>query len=204
MGPLDGLQDFDLIFYSQKKIRLKENCRCRVQVVINRNISDTPKSHNTPIGSTGDKQPEATSLTNENFTFSNQAQPSPQFNGLDSDRLLQSPVESHFANTPVDTSERSSPANGFVSKDSTDLLNKELDQLEISKDDGLSAPIKPFLVRSVASIDSLLSPMDENISMFSIPTEFARKAVNENGEAFGVRSEDNSGGEVSEILWLPT
>lgn len=168
--------------------------------MINRNVPDTPKLHSAPISSAEDKQPEPTSLTNENFTFSTQAQPPSQPNGLDSDCLLQSPVESHFANTPVDTSERSSPSNGFVSKDSTDLLNKELDQLEISKDDSLSIPVKSFLVRNVTSVDSLLSPMDENISMFSIRTESEVKTVNEDEEGFGVRSVDNSGGEVRGIL----
>lgn len=142
------------------------------------------------------KRVEPTSMTNENFRFMGETEQATA-NGLEPERLLQSPVESHFAVTPVDGSERSSPANGFVSKDSTDLLNKELDQLETPVVEELSPSVKPFLVRSVASIDSLLSPMDENISMFSIRGEADNsKTLSDDGDGYR-RNVSAVGDEVS-------
>lgn len=86
--------------------------------------------------------------------------------------LLQSPVESHFALTPASSSATSSPANGFISHDCTDILNEELDQLEegtlkVEKitDDSKSVE---FIIENAVLVESLLSPTDENINMFSL------------------------------------
>lgn len=89
------------------------------------------------------------------------------------DKLLQSPVESHFALTPVTSSETSSPANGFTNQDSTDLLQQELDQLEkqqilmIEKDEKSEEVTAALELPTSISVDGLLSPTDEHVSMFS-------------------------------------
>lgn len=89
------------------------------------------------------------------------------------DKLLQSPVESHFALTPVTSSETSSPANGFTNQDCTDLLQQELDQLEKQQvlqvekvEKSEEATLGLELVTTV-SVDGLLSPTDEQVNMFS-------------------------------------
>ncbi|CAG9766655.1 unnamed protein product [Ceutorhynchus assimilis] len=97
------------------------------------------------------KQP--TGIANENFQFEKKAI-------IVDDRILQSPVESHFAVTPVDgSSHRSSPTNGFTSQDCTTLLQQELDQLDIKDNKKLE--------HQVPSVDQLLSPTEENIGIFS-------------------------------------
>lgn len=95
-----------------------------------------------------------TSITNENFRFEKK----------ETDELrLQSPVESHFAVTPVDSgSHRSSPTNGFTSQDCTTLLQEELDQLDINEKDNSAQPFE-----RLASVDQLQSPTDENVGIFS-------------------------------------
>lgn len=118
---------------------------------------------------------EPSSISNENFIFiTNQANlkqsESSDHKQLEPETYLQSPVESHFAVTPVESSERSSPANGFVSKDSTDLLNEELDLIDSGVMNMESVPQTPPNIASVASYDTLLSPTEENISMFSLKT----------------------------------
>jgi hypothetical protein len=93
---------------------------------------------------------EPLSITNENFSFTAADKPA--------EDLLQSPDESHFALTPVSDSQRSSPANGFTSKESSELLRRELDELEEKETRRMAHAV---------SIDGLMSPTDENISMFS-------------------------------------
>lgn len=71
-------------------------------------------------------QTEPLTITNENFTFQ-QSTPE-KSNNLDT--KLQSPLESHFAVTPVsNNSQSSSPANGFTSQEGSNLLQEELDHL---------------------------------------------------------------------------
>lgn len=80
---------------------------------------------------------------------------------------LQSPVETHFALTPVASSENSSPANGFTGEVCTELLKEELDQLE---KDALKLNLKEkqeILNNVTISFDNLVSPTEENINMFS-------------------------------------
>lgn len=91
---------------------------------------------------------------------------------IEDDKMLQSPVESHFALTPVTNSASSSPANGFTGVVCTELLNEELDQLEKEemKLEDLavqSSQSDEKLIPIDFSIDALLSPTDENISMFT-------------------------------------
>ncbi|XP_022920687.1 protein FAM91A1 [Onthophagus taurus] len=110
---------------------------------------------------------EPTSISNENFSFNNNnndklkndfCQETSSKDISNEDRL-QSPVESHFALTPTkNASGANSPANGFLSKDCTDILKHELDQLELQEDEDELKRTKN---------DSLLSPIDGNISMFS-------------------------------------
>lgn len=116
---------------------------------------------------------EPTSISNENFSFVTM---SPKRNDItdekgtteDHDKMLQSPVESHFALTPVTNSENSSPANGFTGVVCTDLLKEELDQLE-KETLTIEHQVKTLEISldSSIAIDNLLSPTEENISMFS-------------------------------------
>lgn len=80
------------------------------------------------------------------------------------DKRLQSPVESHFAITPA-----SSPANGFSGHVCTDLLQEELDQLEnmMRKQNLELSETEVVKVEETLSVDTLLSPTDETINMFS-------------------------------------
>lgn len=126
------------------------------------------------------RQPEPTSFSNENFTFSGSNLTEPKKTAVESSDLsgkessddaerLQSPVESHFAVTPVANSEGSSPANGFTSVDCNDLLQQELDELEQKESKQTPEKKDDVGVRFIntVSMDGLLSPTDENISMFS-------------------------------------
>lgn len=117
---------------------------------------------------------------------------------------MQSPVESHFAITPVTNSERSSPANGFTSLDCTDLLQQELDQLELQHveqtEDNVKQEKTPELnLQSTFSIDGLLSPTEETISMFLRTHEEDKQS--ENNECIGdnenvQKAENSDTGEV--------
>ncbi|XP_048524001.1 protein FAM91A1 isoform X2 [Dendroctonus ponderosae] len=96
---------------------------------------------------------DSSSMSNENFRFMKRE--------LDETKL-HSPVESHFAITPVDSgSHRSSPTNGFTSQDCSTLIQEELDQLDI-KDHQTRAALD-----RVDSIEQLLSPADEHVGIFS-------------------------------------
>ncbi|EEZ97172.2 Protein FAM91A1-like Protein [Tribolium castaneum] len=105
-----------------------------------------------PIASTKGKA-EPLSITNENFSFTKE---------------LSSPDESHFAITPPTSS---SPANGFTSKECSELLRQELDELEQK-------------MKHSVSIDGLLSPIDENINMFSLKSEEMKKPDENRGEVW--------------------
>lgn len=85
---------------------------------------------------------------------------------------LQSPVESHFALTPVLPNKSNSPANGFTSIDCSTILRQELDLLEKQHSESLKSDGK------VDCINNILSPLEENISMFSQLVE-EEKAKNE-------------------------
>lgn len=95
-------------------------------------------------------------ISNENFAFGSAKRVEEPI-----EETLQSPVESHFALTP----ETSSPANGFTSKECTDLLQQELDSLEVEHNEKTKSDSN--LLTSPA--DALLSPTDEHIDMFSSP-----------------------------------
>ncbi|KAK5637850.1 hypothetical protein RI129_000154 [Pyrocoelia pectoralis] len=132
------------------------------------------------------KLAEPTTFANENFSFTNNEINQNEIVTDDQEKQLQSPVESHFAVTPVHSSERSSPANGFMHQDSTELLKEELDLLD--KDTILSQEDKekPLngSIQSLFSFETLLSPTDENISMFSrqvdSDTSSIKKSVEDN------------------------
>lgn len=126
-----------------------------------------------------------TTISNENFSFTGEKQ-------KEEDRKLQSPDESHFALTP----QASSPANGFTSKDCTDILKQELDQLDEeevlrAKQEADKLELK---LESTYSFDTLLSPLDETISMFSRDGE---SSVNESVEGEKEEEESTNEGEVS-------
>lgn len=122
-----------------------------------------------PVGKTIAKK-EITAISNENFSFKKESENS----------KLQSPDESHFALTPVNNT---SPANGFT-KEGASLLEQELKQLDA--EDRLKNKKKKELSNS-PSIETLLSPTEDNISMFSMQEddaeEQAQEAVNEQNRA---------------------
>ncbi|CAH0552943.1 unnamed protein product [Brassicogethes aeneus] len=121
---------------------------------------------------TDNNKPEPTSISNENFSLtisktpSNPAEPSSEKKD-EVERLLQSPDESHFALTPVTNSQSSSPANGFTCQESNTLLQEELDQLAKQDDVETNSSGSDFVITNSASLDCLMSPTDENISMFT-------------------------------------
>ena len=148
------------------------------------------------------RQDELTSIINDNFTFEHSK--TSKHNQVDKvvndvkgnvpeerEKLLQSPVESHFALTPVIGSETSSPANGFTSQDCTKLLNDELDQLE--RDTlkmKISVENKPteLGIQIVMHEDTLLSPNEDSINMFTID-----KRDRDEIPSSGGNCEDNKG-----------
>ena len=132
---------------------------------------------------------EPLSITNENFSFN-----SVKSKKEKQEAELQSPDESHFALTPVANSQCSSPANGFTSKECSELLQQELDELEQKE---LSKEAKDEAVPSVVSIDGLMSPTEENISMFS--RNEAEESIVEEKED---KVEDENYGEVSVVYGL--
>lgn len=83
---------------------------------------------------------------------------------------LQSPIESHFAITPTTDSKTSSPANGFTSVESGQLLCEELDSLNVtnkrndtheSKESIVSDDFVP--IHSTASIENLKHSSKDSI-----------------------------------------
>lgn len=104
-------------------------------------------------------------ISNENFTFENENNTKNIVQEENVEKALLSPVESHFALTPVSTSETSSPANGFTNQECTDLLQQELDSLEIQENENLKK-VDVEVVKAPPTADSLLSPTDEHIDMF--------------------------------------
>lgn len=129
-------------------------------------IVDTSKTKSKPNSSQPKNEP--TSITNENFRFPDKSIKEP----LDSEKLLQSPIETHFANTPVSEGSHS-PANGFTSQDCSEILCQELDKLD--KEQILSVQTdaqKPTELKlDMVTIESIMSPTEENISMFTITKE---------------------------------
>lgn len=167
------------------------------------------------------KYTEPTSISNENFSFVNEnknVQDKSRIQNTaetqnsdyeDFEKLLQSPVESHFALTPVTNSETSSPANGFTNQDCTDLLQQELDKLEeqqqvlqvekVEKSQEITVGLE--LVTTV-SVDGLLSPTDEQVNMFSRNSRNRDDvveigAIGDNCNIQGIQSTNS--GEVSRI-----
>lgn len=113
-------------------------------------------------------------IANENFAFESEN------NTVNKEQVeLQSPVESHFALTPVNNSESSSPANGFTNQESTELLQEELDKLEILENS------------KKTKADALLSPTDEHINMFSRASDKEKEPIGD-----GVEVDSNPNGEV--------
>ncbi|KAI4458818.1 protein fam91a1 [Holotrichia oblita] len=146
--------------------------------------------------SNGSIQP--TSISNENFRFNPNKSPNNTENNNskileDKEMKLQSPVESHFALTPASSSATSSPANGFISHDCTDILNEELDQLEegttltIEKTTNENGKSVEFTIENTVLVESLLSPTDENINMFSLEGKEALEECGGSGDT--VKSE---------------
>lgn len=151
-----------------------------------------------------------TSITNENFHFANNiTKPIPDGDNIKSleDTKLQSPVESHFALTPASSSATSSPANGFISHDCTDILKEELDQLEegtlkVEKMADDSKGVE-FTIENTVLVESLLSPTDENINMFSLEgKEAIEKCSKGSGDAIKNVSEVYQGEVGFQIIRL--
>lgn len=144
-----------------------------------------------------DKVPNA--ISNENFCFANEIlnkTESKQSTEVDEKRL-QSPVESHFALTPVTSSEASSPANGFSGHVCTDLLQEELDQLENSmkiKDINV-VDTKEHKLENSFSIETLTTPSEEHINMFSRHLENENLAKLDKG-GDGSNTKHSESGEV--------
>lgn len=128
-----------------------------------------------------------TTISNENFNFekvdvnpvSQESEKSmqnhvPTLNTSDkfsSADELQSPNESHFSITPVKTVSETSPSNCFTSSDCDDILREELDNLEISNNTKCETNKCEKKINNILTSDDLMSPLDENISMFSIVGE---------------------------------
>lgn len=109
--------------------------------------------------------PAPTAISNENFSFV--ADKVGNTAGDVTEERLQSPVESHFALTPVGGgSDSSSPGNGFSGGHvCTDLLQEELDQLENSMK--LQTATQPIRIDASFSVETLATPSEEHINMFS-------------------------------------
>lgn len=109
------------------------------------------------------------SITNENFKLMAYGENvnSKALLRDDTNKKLQSPVESHFALTPTTNSESSSPKNGFTSIEGTNLLQEELDQLAFNEEK-IHTEINQTISSGKSSLfaDGFQSPTDENISMF--------------------------------------
>lgn len=122
---------------------------------------------------------------------------------------LQSPIESHFALTPIVQSKTHSPANGFTSVDCSNILCQELDQLEKQVDTGeTSGSDSSNLVMeadnwdidwkneseksNLETIDNLLSPVDENISMFAQLPGAGKSADNAESVSGNVIEQNNA------------
>lgn len=137
----------------------------------------------------GSTQP--TSISNENFRFNPNKSPNSieNNNSKTLEDKLQSPVESHFALTPASSSATSSPANGFISHDCTDILNEELDQLEegttltVEKITNESGKSVEFTIENTVLVESLLSPTNENINMFSVEGKEALEECSGSGDS---------------------
>ncbi|KAK9686379.1 FAM91 C-terminus [Popillia japonica] len=137
----------------------------------------------------GSTQP--TSISNENFRFNPNKSPNSieNNNSKTLEDKLQSPVESHFALTPASSSATSSPANGFISHDCTDILNEELDQLEegttltVEKITNESGKSVEFTIENTVLVESLLSPTNENINMFSLEGKEALEECSGSGDS---------------------
>lgn len=109
------------------------------------------------------------------------------------DKRLQSPVESHFAITPA-----SSPANGFSGHVCTDLLQEELDQLEnMMRKQNLELNETVVNVEATLSDDTLLSPTDETINMFSRNKNKNASCENMEEENSSLTLAPNNKGEVN-------
>lgn len=125
---------------------------------------------------------ESTAICNENFCFPEKRTKDPESPKIspekaleEAEKLLQSPIETHFAVTPVSQSKAPSPTNGFTSHDCSDLLCQELDKLDqeqilsvqkVTLEDGNGKPTE-LKLDTILSLDTLMSPTEENISMFS-------------------------------------
>lgn len=133
-----------------------------------------------------------TTLSNDNFSFAKktavneiesellQDMPTDEIKASDVSTIdkLQSPDESHFSITPVKSSHSGySPSNCFTSSDCNEILQEELDNLEINSQIKCETQACQNMCetetsqkkgRTVLTADELLSPLDENISMFSI------------------------------------
>lgn len=130
------------------------------------------------------KKNQVLTITNENFSLSEKQKQTKA-------EELQSPDESHFANTPTSQSS-SSPANGLTNQECSELLLQELEKLE-EKDrvDDTSSVIG--LTDTTPTLDALMSPIDENVSMFCI------KPVDGGGDQLEIGDEEKqeNNGEVS-------
>lgn len=104
--------------------------------------------------------------------------PSEEFSKAINNRL-QSPIESHFAVTPITESKTGSPANGFTSSDCGELLCQELDSLVLNEE-LKSRPSKENiagnddLIHSMSpSIEELVLKKDDNNSKESISSKLS-------------------------------
>ncbi|KAJ8985709.1 hypothetical protein NQ317_014358 [Molorchus minor] len=160
-------------------------------------------------------QSEALSIANENFSLKSEEnspkkaddkptgdQSGKKIDKPEMERCLQSPDEGHFALTPVTSSQSSSPANGFTSQECTDLLQEELDQLVISEEvkETRGNMVLELNLKSSASVEQLVSPGEENISMFTRDDENQTETTNEQSAKENKKEEPENRAEVWTLL----
>lgn len=152
-------------------------------VIDNQNVFEKPTDHSHIITQDQSKTSSSEDVKINEDSLRQEIREKLHLEGHVSSRL-QSPNESHFAVTPTGQSKTHSPANGFTSIDCSNLLCQELDQLEKqnvepdnphsckvpdkrkTETDGFKTDVGKVL-RLESMIDNLMSPVDENISMFS-------------------------------------
>ncbi|KAL3277185.1 hypothetical protein HHI36_012536 [Cryptolaemus montrouzieri] len=138
---------------------------------------------------------EPTCILNENFNFSNKSNDNVVVDTSNTQSeeecKLQSPDETHFANTPSNDSNCPSPANGFTSHECSKLLQEELDELD-KKDDSLNKVLE-LRLSTTFSMEGLVTPSEEHVNMFSRETS-SKDDISENEKV------DEHKGEVWTLL----
>ncbi|KAG5880597.1 hypothetical protein JTB14_002402 [Gonioctena quinquepunctata] len=135
---------------------------------------------------------DATSITNENFSFKPDENSPKSKAANKTDTNSPKPPESKDISISEKNSPTSSPANGFSCQEGSYLLQEELDRLDSQERarEKKEAP-SDLSLKSSMSIDALTSPCEENISMFS--REFEKEGV-KSTEELSVSEDTNKDG----------